>query len=189
MSVRAPQPSIAPSSRARGLALPLIAIFATSALVLAFLIWLIYFHAASSSSAASFRFLPALEGVLNGLCAAALLAGFYFIRRGRVLAHRNAMITAFGLSVLFLVCYVAHHALHGDMHFAGTGAIRSVYLSILISHIVLSMVALPLILITFFFSLTKRFRQHRAIARYTLPIWLYVSVTGVVVYALLAAWS
>lgn len=189
MGIPAPRASIAPAVGARRLALPLAAIFLTSGLVTAFLFWLIYVHAPSSSQSASFQFLPALEGVLNGSCAAALLAGFYFIRRGRITAHRNSMITAFALSVLFLICYVAHHALHGDMRFAGAGTIRTVYLAILVSHILLSMVALPLVLITFFFALSKRFRQHRAIARFTLPVWLYVSVSGVVVYALLAAWS
>jgi putative membrane protein len=189
MSGAAPRSSLASSAPGRPLALPLTAIFAISALAIAFLFWLIYFHPASAASSTRLKFLPALEAVLNGSCAAALLAGFYFIRRRRITAHRNAMISAFVLSVLFLACYVIHHALHGDMLFAGQGSIRVAYFVILISHIVLSMVALPLVLLTFFFSLTKRFRQHRAVARFTLPIWLYVSVTGVVVYALLATWS
>lgn len=189
MGSAAPKSSIASSAPERPLALPLAAIFATSALAVAFLFWLIYFHPASATFSARLKFLPALEAVLNGSCAAALLAGFYFIRRRRITAHRNAMVSAFVLSVLFLACYVVHHALHGDMHFAGQGSIRTIYFIILISHILLSVVALPLVLLTFFFALSKRFRQHRAIARFTLPIWLYVSVTGVVVYALLAAWS
>jgi putative membrane protein len=98
------------------------------------------------------------------------------------------MMTAFAFSALFLVSYVANHALHGDTIFPGHGTVRTVYLAILISHIFLSVVVLPLILITFFFSLSGRFAQHKRIARYTFPIWLYVSVTGVVVYAMLAAW-
>jgi putative membrane protein len=95
---------------------------------------------------------------------------------------------AFIFSALFLVSYITNHALHGETHFPGSGTVRTFYLSLLASHVLLSIVALPMVLTTFFFSLSGRFRQHRKIARFTLPIWLYVSVTGVVVYAMLAAW-
>jgi putative membrane protein len=95
---------------------------------------------------------------------------------------------AFVFSSLFLVSYITNHALHGETHFPGSGTARTVYLSILITHVCLSVVALPMVLTTFFLSLTGRFAQHRRIARFTFPIWLYVSVTGVVVYAMLAAW-
>ena len=118
----------------------------------------------------------------------ALLAGFYFIRQRNIPAHRVSMVTAFVFSSLFLVSYITNHALHGETHFPGFGTVRTVYLSILISHVGLSVIALPMVLTTFFFSLSGRIRQHRKIARITLPIWLYVSVTGVVVYAMLAAW-
>jgi putative membrane protein len=169
-------------------ALPIAMIIGVSALAVAFLLWLLYVHQASSAFATRLNFLPALNAVLNGLCATALLVGFYFIRQRNVAAHRKAMMTAFVFSSLFLVSYILHHALHGDQIFPGHGTVRTIYLSILISHIGLSVVALPMVLTTFFFSLSGRFRQHRAIARYTLPIWLYVSVTGVVVYAMLAVW-
>jgi putative membrane protein len=99
------------------------------------------------------------------------------------------MLSAFGFSSLFLVSYIVNHALHGDTRFPGHGTIRTVYLSILASHIFLSVVALPLVLITFFFSLTGRFPTHKRIARFTFPIWLYVSVTGVIVFALLQAYA
>jgi len=89
------------------------------------------------------------------------------------------------LSSLFLVSYIVNHALHGDTHYPGHGIVRGIYLSILASHIILSVVALPLVLITFFLSLTRRFPIHRKVARYTFPIWLYVSITGVVVFAML----
>jgi len=98
------------------------------------------------------------------------------------------MTTAFVFSTLFLVTYTVNHALHGDMRFHGQGAIRPVYFILLISHIALSMVALPMILITFFLSLSGRFPAHRRLARFTFPIWLYVSITGVIVYAMLAAY-
>jgi putative membrane protein len=98
------------------------------------------------------------------------------------------MFTAFVFSALFLVTYITNHALHGDMKFHGQGGIREVYFPLLISHIGLSVVALPMILITFFLSLSGRFPAHRRLARFTFPIWLYVSVTGVIVYAMLAAY-
>ena len=180
---------IAQSHRPSSAALPVAGIVIVSATAIAFLCWLLFVHQASAGFAMRLNFLPVLEAVLNGLCTIALLAGFYFIRRRNIPAHRNAMIAAFVFSALFLVSYIVHHTLHGDQIFPGHGAIRTAYLSILVSHILLSVVALPLILTTFFFSLSGRFRQHRALARYTLPIWLYVSVTGVVVYAMLAVWS
>ena len=97
------------------------------------------------------------------------------------------MITAFAFSTLFLVSYIGNYALHGESHYPGHSLIRVVYLTILVSHVLLSMVALPLVLITFFLSLTGRIPIHRKVARWTFPIWLYVSVTGVIVYAMLAA--
>ncbi len=180
---------IAQSNRPSSAALPVAGLVAVSVAAIAFLCWLLFVHQAAPGFTTRLNFLPILEAVLNGLCTIALLAGFYFIRQRNIPAHRNSMIAAFVFSSLFLVSYIIHHTLHGDQVFPGHGAIRTAYLSILASHIVLSAVALPLILITFFFSLSRRFRQHRALARYTLPIWLYVSVTGVVVYVMLAVWS
>ncbi len=178
---------LAESNQRSSVALPVTTIIAVSAGAVAFLVWLIFVHPASATST-RLRFLPALDALLNGLCTVALLAGFYFIRRRNFKAHRNWMFAAFAFSSLFLASYILNHALHGDMLFPGHGTVRAVYLTILTSHILLSVLALPLILITFFFSLSGRFRQHRRLARYTLPIWLYVSVTGVVVYAMLASW-
>jgi putative membrane protein len=167
---------------------PIAGIVLFSAVGVLFLLWLIYVHAAPERFADRLLFLPALNALLNGLSAVALVVGYIFIRRREIARHRAAMITAFCFSCLFLICYLISHALHGDILFAGHGAVRAVYLSILASHIILSMAALPLILITFFFSLSGRFPQHKRIARYTFPIWLYVSVTGVVVYAMLRSW-
>jgi putative membrane protein len=95
------------------------------------------------------------------------------------------MMTAFAFSTLFLVSYIAHHALHGDVRYPVHAAFRGFYLSLLASHILLAIVALPLVLVTFFFSLSGRIPQHRKVARWTFPLWLYVSVTGVVTYAML----
>jgi putative membrane protein len=151
------------------------------------LFWLVYFHAPADVTGTHLLFLPALNALLNGLSAVALVLGFSFIRGGNVAAHRTSMFTAFVFSTLFLVTYITNHALHGDMRFHGAGLVRPFYFTLLISHIVLSMVALPLILVTFFLSLSGRFPIHKKVARWTFPIWLYVSVTGVIVYAMLAS--
>jgi putative membrane protein len=161
------------------------AILAVSAAATVFLFWLIYVHPAADSASARFAFLPALNALLNGLSATALLIGYTFIRARRIPAHRAAMLAAFAFSTLFLVSYILHHALHGDVRYPAHAALRSVYLPLLASHIVLAVVALPLILVTFFFSLTGRIPQHRKIARWTFPLWLYVSITGVITWAML----
>ena len=140
---------------------------------------------AADSSGVRLTFLPGLNALLNGLSATALLIGYTFIRSRRIRAHRTAMITAFIFSTLFLISYIAHHALHGDVRYPLHAALRGVYLPLLASHIVLAIVALPMVLVTFFFSLTGRIPQHRKIARWTFPIWLYVSVTGVITYVML----
>jgi len=164
------------------------AIIAISAVASLFLCWLVYAHAPADVTGTHLLFLPALNALLNGLSTAALLAGYLFIRSRRIGPHRAAMFTAFIFSSLFLITYITNHALHGDMHFHGQGPIRPVYFTLLISHIGLSVLALPMILITFFLSLSGRFPAHRHLARFTFPIWLYVSVTGVLVYAMLAAY-
>jgi putative membrane protein len=152
-----------------------------------FLFWLIYVHTAPQAFATRLLFLPSIDALTNGMAAICLIVGYFFITRRNIKAHRRAMITAFVFSSIFLVSYIVNHALHGDTLYQGQGPLRTVYFSILISHIVLCIVGLPMVLITFFFSLTGRFPQHRKIARFTLPIWLYVSVTGVVVFAMLHA--
>ncbi|MGC2399668.1 MAG: DUF420 domain-containing protein [Acidobacteriaceae bacterium] len=179
---------VAETNQRPSVALPVALIIAVSAAAVCFLLWLLYLHHPLDAGAARFRFLPALNAALNGLCTIALLLGFYFIRRRNIPAHRASMITAFVFSAFFLISYITNHALHGETHFPGFGTVKTIYLSILASHVLLSVVALPMVLTTFFFSLSGRIPQHRKIARFTLPIWLYVSVTGVVVYAMLAAW-
>jgi putative membrane protein len=173
--------AIAPQSSTSAAIAAIIAISAAASL---FLFWLIYIHPAAALST-QYAFLPALNAILNGLAATALLIGYTFIRARRIKAHRRAMITAFLFSTLFLISYIAHHALHGDVRYPAHAALRTLYLSLLTSHIILAIVALPMVLVTFFFSLTGRIPQHRKIARWTFPIWLYVSVTGVITYVML----
>jgi putative membrane protein len=174
------------SSQPRARTLPaILAILAISAAASLFLFWLIYEHPAADTTSTKLAFLPALNAALNGLSATALLVGYTFIRARKIAAHRASMITAFGFSTLFLVSYILHHYLHGDVRYPHEAALRSIYLPLLASHIVLAVIALPMVLVTFFFSLTGRFPQHRKVARWTFPIWLYVSVTGVVTYVML----
>ena len=151
------------------------AIVVVSGLAVSFLLWLLYVHRASADFAGRWMFLPALNALLNGLCAIALCVGLYFIKNRRKEAHRKSMLLAFVFSSVFLVSYIVNHALHGDTIFPGHDPVRTLYLSILTSHVILSIVGLPMVLTTFFFSLTGRFAMHRRIARLTFPIWLYVS--------------
>lgn len=174
----------APSSRS-GTGSAIAAILAISAAATLFLFWLIYIHPAADAASVRFAFLPGLNAVLNGLSATALLIGYIFIRARRIAAHRASMMTAFALSTLFLIGYILHHALHGDVRYPLHAAFRTFYLWLLASHILLATLALPLVLATFFFSLSGRIPQHRRIARWTFPIWLYVSVTGVITYVML----
>ena len=174
----------APSSRS-GTGSAIAVILAISAAATLFLFWLIYIHPAADASSVRFAFLPGLNAVLNGLSATALLIGYIFIRARRIAAHRASMMTAFALSTLFLIGYILHHALHGDVRYPLHAAFRTFYLWLLASHILLATLALPLVLATFFFSLSGRIPQHRRIARWTFPIWLYVSVTGVITYVML----
>ena len=129
--------------------------------------------------------LPTLNAILNAVAAAFLLLGWVLIRRGRMRAHRAAMLAALACSVAFLTSYLIYHFQVGSVRFQGTGAIRTVYLTILLTHTVLAAAVPVLAAITLTRALRRQFPRHRAIARWTLPIWLYVSVTGVVVYWML----
>ena len=129
--------------------------------------------------------LPRLDAFLNGASAIFLFAGYAFIRSRRILQHKICMISAVMCSSAFLVCYLYFHAHAGLVRFSGQGTVRPVYFTILISHTILAAAIVPLVIITLYFALRARFPRHRAIARWTLPIWLYVSITGVIVYYLL----
>ena len=164
-------------------------IVAISAVACIFLCWLVYYHQPTDAAGNRLVFLPALNAALNALSAVALVIGFCYIRAGRVAPHRASMVTAFVFSSLFLVCYITNHALHGDMLFRGLGGIRTAYFALLISaHRALGRRPSDDPGHAFFLSLTGRFPAHRRLARFTFPIWLYVSVTGVVVYSMLAAY-
>jgi putative membrane protein len=127
-----------------------------------------------------------INAVINSAVSILLIAAYVAVRRKQYIAHRNLMYGAILLSVLFLVSYIAHHLLAGDTRFGGTGAIRYVYFFILITHIFLAAIILPFILFTAYRALTGEFAKHKKLSRYTFPLWLYVSITGVVVYLLIS---
>ena len=129
--------------------------------------------------------LPTLNAVLNGSGFVLLLSGFYFIKYGNITAHKMCMLSAFFLSVLFIIQYLIYHFNVGSVRFERTGLIRQIYLIILVSHTILAVVNVPLILITIYRAWKENFTRHVKIARWTLPIWLYVSVTGVIIYLML----
>lgn len=129
--------------------------------------------------------LPTVNATLNGIAAVLLVIGWVLIRRGRIRAHRAAMLAAFGCSILFLVSYLIYHYQVGSVGFQGQGPIRTVYFTVLLTHTVLATAVPILAVITLTRAFRRQFPRHRAIARWTLPIWLYVSVTGVVVYWML----
>ena len=128
---------------------------------------------------------PSINAALNATTAALLIAGYLCVRRRRILAHRCCMSAAFLVSSAFFVSYLCYHARVGSVRFPGTGGIRTVYLGLLLSHTVLAAVIVPLVLRTLWLAARERFEMHRTLARWTLPLWLYVSVTGVVVYWML----
>lgn len=129
--------------------------------------------------------LPHLNALLNTTSAILLIIGYRFIRKGQIIAHRNCQVSAVITSTLFLISYVTYHYYHGDTRFLGQGIVRPIYFAILISHVCLAIVIVPLVLITLLRALRGDFLRHRRIARWTLPIWLYVSATGVIVYLML----
>lgn len=128
---------------------------------------------------------PAINATLNGASAVLLVTAHRMIIRGRMIAHKRLMITAMITSCLFLACYLYYHAHVGSVHFRGHGVTRPIYFTILISHTILAAAIVPLVIITLTRALREQFDRHRAIARWTYPIWLYVSVTGVIVYFML----
>lgn len=132
-------------------------------------------------------FVPALNAVFNALSATCLAAGWLAVRRQNVQLHRFCMVAAFAFSAVFLVGYLAYHYVHGDTRYAGTGLGRTVYLLVLASHVLLSLTVVPGALTSFYFAFTRQFERHRRLNRVFLPVWLYVSVTGVAIYFLLRA--
>lgn len=174
--------SALPSNSVRTPPSIIVGIIAVSAVASAFICWLVYFHAPTDVAGTQLRSLPLVNAVLNAFSTVALLIGYRYIRARNVQAHRAAMFAAFIFSTIFLVSYLVNFTLHGETRFDRLSPWWPFYWKLLLSHILLSVIALPMILITFFLSLTGRFPAHRRLARYTYPIWLYVSITGVIVY-------
>ena len=160
-------------------------ILAVSAAALLFLVWLIYFKAPAAAQVAWVSNLSAVNAALNSLSTVFLLLGFREIRARNFAKHMRFMISAFITSALFLVSYIVYHHFVGDTPFTGQGFIRPVYFFILISHIVLSIFVVPLVLSSFLFAFSGKFSAHRRVSKWTFPIWLYVSVTGVMVFFML----
>lgn len=175
-------PAQAPTSQSIPAPL-LVGSLAVSVVACIFLFWLIY--GAGGSEDLDLSFLAPLNALLNSLSAVCLTLGYLAIRKGQREKHRRLMLSALTFSALFLVSYIVYHFAQGDTPFTGSGPIRTVYFTVLISHIVLSVVALPLVLITSGLGLTGRYPAHRRVARWTFPLWLYVSVTGVAIFWLL----
>ena len=149
-----------------------------------FLGWLLLVREGGGVNA-DLSFMPGVNAALNATSATLLVLGFAAIRRGRRDVHQRLMVSAFAASAVFLIGYVIYHYAHGDTQYQGEGAVRIVYFTVLITHVLLSIVMLPMILTTFYLAARERFTAHRKLAKWTLPIWLYVSVTGVVIYFML----
>ena len=130
-------------------------------------------------------YLPHVNACLNGTSAVLLFSGYLFIRSGNVAAHRTCQVSALAVSILFLASYLTYHFNHGTTRFQGTGLARPIYFTVLTSHTILAIVIVPLVAITFYRAFRQDFTRHRRIARITLPLWLYVSITGVIVYLML----
>jgi len=150
-----------------------------------FLIWLIYYKGGSDYSSSLITSLPALNAVLNGTSTLLLLLGYRAIRRRAYRKHMKLMLTAFLTSSLFLISYVIYHNFHGSTPFEGEGIIRPIYFFILVTHIILSAFVIPMILTSFYFAFSGNLKRHRKFSKFTLPVWLYVSVTGVLIFAIL----
>jgi putative membrane protein len=161
--------------------------FGLSVAIVGFLFWLLYFRGTGDAAppAGVVASLPALNAALNSLTTVFLVAGFVAVRRKNWRRHMQLMLSALGCSALFFISYLIYHHYKGHTPFTGTGVIRPVYFVILISHVVLAALVVPLILLSFFTSLSGRLSIHRRLSRYTFPIWLYVSVTGVLVFLML----
>ena len=156
-----------------------------SVAALSLLAWLLLIHGGMREPTVNLRFMPMVNACLNGTAACLLLAGWVAIKNKRATVHKYLMVSAFAASALFLVGYLAYHAVHGDTKFGGAGALRLVYLLLLASHVLLSMGVVPMALAAFYFAWKRRFETHTRVTRVLFPVWLYVSVTGVVIFLML----
>jgi putative membrane protein len=165
------------------------AITLLGAAVICFLIWLLYFRSGEVRTSEAIGALPAVNASLNAISAALLVSGYVAVRQRRYARHIRFMFSALASSTLFFIGYVVYHSFHGDTKFAGVGAVRPVYFFILISHIILSAAAVFLILTSLYLALSGRLATHRRVSRITLPVWLYVSITGVVIFVMLKIYN
>lgn len=156
-----------------------------SVAALSLLGWLLLIHGGMQNSSINLRFMPMVNACFNATAAALLVAGWVAIKNKKVELHRYFMVSAFAASALFLVGYLAYHAVHGDTKFGGVGLIRTVYLTLLASHVLLSTIIVPFALTAFYYAWRRDFRKHARVTRILHPIWLYVSVTGVIVFLML----
>ena len=161
------------------------AVTALGTLVVALLLWLTYLRGPEGGAPPWSAHLAPINALLNLTTAVLLILGFIAIKRRQKERHKALMIAATATSLLFLVGYVLYHYFHGESRFMGQGIVRPVYFFVLISHIVLSAVEVPLILLTHFFAWTRQFASHRRVAKWTFPVWLYVSSTGVIIFVML----
>lgn len=164
-------------------------ILLVSAGLTAFLVWWIYFKTTGTTDARWVSALPAANAVFNTICASCLIAGYRAIRRKDRELHKRYMLTAVSFSALFFISYLTYHHYHGDTKFPGQGWVRPVYFFILISHIMLSIAVIPMAISTLFFAGKRNFSRHRRIAKWTLPVWIYVSITGVLIFLFLWAFA
>lgn len=161
-------------------------LIAVLSVVIPVVVALLFFMPKDGGSGVNVSFLPTLHAILNSLTAVALVTGYYFIRQNNSKAHRAAMLTAFGLSAIFLVSYVTYHFLGERTIYGGEGALKYIYYFILLTHIVLAIVIVPLVLLSVYFGISNQLSRHRRISKWTFPIWLYVAITGVLVYLLIS---
>ena len=163
-----------------------VVVYSLTIVVVALVAFLIYFPQTLAFGKIDVSMLPVLNAFINGTCAVLLTTGYVFIRQRKFKQHKTVMLSAFILSCLFLVSYVTYHSQAPSTHFGGEGMIRMVYFVILITHIILAAGIVPLALFTITRSWRREFNKHKKIARWTLPIWLYVTITGVVVYLMIS---
>ncbi len=169
-----------------GKAIGLILLISVAAFL--FLIWLLYFKETAETTATWVDQLPALNALLNSVSTVLIIAGFVAIKKKNYVTHMKLMLTAFITSSLFLISYLLYHNFVGHTPFPGEGWIRPVYFAILISHIILSAFVVPLVLTSYYFAFSGKFSTHRKVSKWTFPIWLYVSITGVVIFFVLNAY-
>ncbi|WP_299819147.1 DUF420 domain-containing protein [uncultured Pontibacter sp.] len=147
---------------------------------------ILFYMPKSGESTVDVSFLPTLHAILNSCTAIALVIGYVNVKRQNIKVHRGAMLTAFGLSSIFLVSYVTYHFLGERTIYGGEGLLKYIYYFILLTHIVLAVVIVPLVLLSVYYGITNQLAKHRRISRWTFPIWLYVAITGVLVYLLIS---